>query len=178
MRNSSTRSYSGPWAGGGPFGNPGLDTVSQPLGHTRGRGNRARIIDPHDVEFVVPPVIAAAGDASVTLTDYAKFLQMHLRGLRGLDGIVKAATIKELHAAIPPIDSGTKYGAGWGVGVTRDGFETHGHAGSGGAYIAIAAIQPARDVAVAILTNIGGDKDVLAEVSKLRPVVTERLVPR
>jgi len=168
-----------PLGGRAQFGNPGRDTLPQPFGHTRRRGNQARIVDPRDADYVVPPVMAAAGDASVTLTDYAKFLQMHLRGLRGIDGLLKATTIRDLHAAIPPVDSsGTKYGAGWGVGTTRDGFETHGHSGSAGAYIAIAAIQPARDFAVAILTNIGGDNDVLPEVAKLRAVVTQRLAPR
>jgi CubicO group peptidase (beta-lactamase class C family) len=166
-----------PLGGRAQFGNPGIDTVPQPFGHTRRRGNQARIVDPRDIEFVVPPVVVAAGDASVTLADYGKFLQMHLRGLRGMDGVVKSTTITDLHAAIAPVDSGTKYGAGWGVGITRDGFETHGHTGSAGAYIAIAAIQPARDFAVAILTNIGGDNDVMPEVSKLRAVVSDRLGP-
>lgn len=167
-----------PLGGRAQFGNPGTDTVPQPFGHTRGRGNQPRIVDPRDADYVVPPVIVAAGDASMTLMDYAKFLQMHLRGLRGVDGLLKAATIRDLHAAIAPVDTGTKYGAGWGVGITRDGFETHGHSGSAGAYIAIAAIQPVRDFAVAILTNIGGDNDVFPEVAKLRPVVTQRLAPR
>ncbi|MFL5582654.1 MAG: serine hydrolase domain-containing protein [Gemmatimonadaceae bacterium] len=167
-----------PLGGRARFGNPGTDAAPQPFGHARRRGSRARVIDPRDAEYVVPAVIAAAGDASVTLTDYGKFLQMHLRGMRGIDGVLKAATIKDLHTAIAPVDSGTHYGAGWGIAVTRDGFETHGHAGSAGAYIATAAIQPARDFAVAILTNIGGDDDVLPEVSKLRPIVTRRLAPR
>lgn len=167
-----------PLGGRARFGNPGTDTTPQPYGHARERGKRARIIDPRDADYVVPAVIVPAGDASVTLTDYGRFLQMHLRGLRGIDGVLKAATIRDLHAAIAPVDSGTRFGAGWGVAVTRDGFETHGHSGSAGAYIAIAAIQPARDFAIAILTNIGGDEDVLPEVSKLRPIVTERLAPR
>lgn len=167
-----------PLGGRARFGNPGTDTAPQPFGHVRGRGKQARLVDPRDVEFTVPPVITAAGDASVTLLDYGKFLQMHLRGMRGIDGVLEAATIKELHTAIAPLDSGTKYGAGWGFAVTKDGFETHGHTGSGGAYIAIAAIQPARDFAIAILTNIGGDNDVLPEVAKLRAVVTQRLAPR
>jgi CubicO group peptidase (beta-lactamase class C family) len=166
-----------PLGGRALFGNPGADTAPQPFGHTRERGKRARVIDPRDEEYVVPAVIVAAGDASVTLADYGKFLQMHLRGMRGIDGVLKAATIKELHTAIPPLDAGTQYAAGWGFAVTRDGFETHGHSGSGGAYIAIAAIQAARDFAVAILTNMGGDADVLPEVSKLRLIVTQRLAP-
>jgi CubicO group peptidase (beta-lactamase class C family) len=167
-----------PLAGRARFGNPGTDTAPQPFGHTRARGNQLRIVDPRNVEYVVPAVIVAAGDASVTLMDYGKFLQMHLRGMRGIDGVLQAETIRELHTAIAPVDSGTKFGAGWGFAVTKDGFETHGHTGSGGAYIAIAAIQPTRDVAVAILTNIGGDDDVLPEVSKLRAIVMQRLTPR
>jgi CubicO group peptidase (beta-lactamase class C family) len=167
-----------PLGGRAQFGNPGTDTAPQPFGHVRGRGGGARLVDPRDVDFVVPVVIVGAGDASVTLPDYGKFLQMHLRGMRGIDGVLKAATIRELHAAIAPVDSGTKYGAGWGFAITKDGFETHGHTGSGGAYIAIAAIQPARDFALAIVTNIGGDNDVLPQLSQLRTVITYRLGPR
>lgn len=167
-----------PLGGRALFGNPGTDPTPQPLGHVLARGNRPRLVDPRDAEYVVPAVIAAAGDASVTLLDYGRFLQMHLRGMRGIDGVLKAATIRELHTAIAPVDSGTQVGAGWGIAITKDGFETHGHNGSGGAYIAIAAIQPARDFAVAILTNIGGDDDVLPEVAKLRLIVTQRLAPR
>jgi CubicO group peptidase (beta-lactamase class C family) len=164
-----------PLGGHAQFGNPGTDAAPQPFGHTRGRGSQARIVDPRDVEFVVPPVITSAGDASVTLMDYGKFLQMHLRGMRGIDGVVKATTIRELHTAIAPVDSGTKFGAGWGFATTADGFETHGHTGSGGAYIAVAAIQPSRDFAIAILTNIGGNDDVLPAMAKLRAVITPRL---
>ena len=92
--------------------------------------------------------------------------------------MLRAATIRELHTAIAPVDTGMKLAAGWGFAVTKDGFETHGHSGSAGAYIAIAAIQPTRDFALAILTNIGGDWDVLPEVGKLRAIVSQRLAPR
>jgi CubicO group peptidase (beta-lactamase class C family) len=166
-----------PLGGRARFGNPGADTAPQPFGHTRGRGKRARIIDPRDAEYVVPAVIVAAGDASVTLADYGKFLQMHLRGMRGIDGVLEATTIRDLHTAIAPVGTGTQFAAGWGFAITKDGLETHGHTGSAGAYIAIAAIQPTRDFAVGILTNIGGDDDVLPELSKLRTIVTQRLAP-
>jgi CubicO group peptidase (beta-lactamase class C family) len=164
-----------PLGGRARFGNPGTDSVAQPFGHVRSRGG-AKVIDPRDVDYVVPQVITAAGDASVTLEDYGRFLQPHLRGLRGVDGLLKAATVKELHTPIAPVDTSNGYAAGWGVAI-RDGVETHGHSGSGGAYIAITAIQPARDFAIAFLTNIGGD-DVMAGFSKLRPVLTAKFLPR
>ena len=163
-----------PLGGRARFGNPGTDSVAQPFGHVRSRGG-VKIIDPRDRDYVVPQVITAAGDASVTLEDYGRFLQQHLRGLRGVDGLLKAATVRELHTPIAPVDTSAGYAAGWGV-VIRDGVETHGHSGSGGAYIAITAIQPTRDFAVAFLTNIGGD-DVMADFSKLRPVLTAKFWP-
>jgi CubicO group peptidase (beta-lactamase class C family) len=155
------------------WGNPGLDSSPQPMGHAAARSG-IKVIPATDEDYVMPPVIVPAGDASPTLGDYARFLQMHLRGLRGRDDGLESSTIQELHAAIAPADTAVDWAFGWGV-VIRDGVRTHGHSGSAGAYIAITAIQPSKDVAIAFMTNIGGD-GVLAQFSKLRPRLQQRLV--
>ena len=56
----------------------------------------------------------------------------------------------------------------------RDGVESHEHVGSYGAYVAYATIQPSRDVAVGVFTNIGGGQDLRDAVAGLGT----RLLPR
>jgi CubicO group peptidase (beta-lactamase class C family) len=167
-----------PLGGRAAFGNPGLDAVPQPFGHVRGFFGRVKIVAPNDPDSTPPKVLEPSGDVSVSLPDYGAFLQMHLRGLEGLegrDGVLRAATIKTLHTPVAPSDPAVGWALGWGVAV-RDGVELHGHTGSNGSYIAIAAIEPARDLAIAIITNIGGDDDTLSAFTKLRPIVIAHLM--
>ena len=51
--------------------------------------------------------------------------------------------------------------------MTRDGVESHEHVGSYGAYVAHATIQPSRDVAVGVFTNLGGGQDLKDAVAKV-----------
>ena len=54
---------------------------------------------------------------------------------------------------------------GWSV-MPRDGVQSHEHVGSYGAYVAYATIQPSRDVAVGIFTNLGGGQDLRDAVAR------------
>jgi len=47
------------------------------------------------------------GDYSLSLTDYAKFLQFHLAGLTDRDGLLMASSIQRLHAGPD------EYAMGW-----------------------------------------------------------------
>jgi CubicO group peptidase (beta-lactamase class C family) len=92
------------------------------------------------------------------LSDYGRFLQLHLRGLRGRDDGLKARTIQELHGLSP--DSRLRRPAmGWNR-MPRAGGDSHEHRGSNGAYVAFATIQPSRDVTVAVFANLGGVQDL------------------
>lgn len=55
---------------------------------------------------------------------------------------------------------------GWNV-MPRDGVESHEHFGSSGAYVAYATIQPSRDVAVGVFTNLGGDQQLRDAVARI-----------
>lgn len=149
------------------FGNPGLAAAPQPWGHVRSRPGPVNEVSPEHPFFVTPVAIEAAGDASPAMPAYGRFLQLHLRGLRGRDDVLKATTIRELHRLVPPINPALGFGMGWVV-ATRDGSVSHEHGGSYGAYVAHATIHPSRDAAVAVLTNVGGDqvlKDAVAELA-------------
>ena len=62
---------------------------------------------------------------------------------------------------------------GWTV-MPRDGVESHEHRGSSGAYVAYVTIQPSRDVAVAVLTNIGSVQDLREVVARIAQQIAAR----
>jgi CubicO group peptidase (beta-lactamase class C family) len=146
-----------PLGGHAAFGNPGLAAEPQPWGHIRTMFGTAREVTPDDAVYTTPLAIEPAGDASPSMQDYGRFLQLHLRGLRGRDDVLRATTIQDLHRRVA---------MGWTV-MPRDGVESHEHVGSYGAYVAYATIQPSRDVAVGVFTNIGGGQDLRDAVARL-----------
>ena len=96
-------------------------------------------------------VLQGAGGLSLSIKDYAVFLQMHLRGLRGQDTpLLRAGTVRELHTPEG------RYALGWGIQEFA-GAQSSIHAGGNGQFYALVTIQPERDRAVAFLTNDGGD---------------------
>ena len=73
--------------------------VDQPWGHYETRGG-TQPVDPRDPDERVPPIIWPAGSVEFSLIDYARFLQVPLRGLvSGDTPLLEAATIKHLHTS-------------------------------------------------------------------------------
>ena len=133
------------------FGNPGLAAEPQPWGHIRTILGTFEVA-PADAVYTTPLAIEPAGDASPSIADAGRFLQLYLRGLRGRDDVLKATTIQDLQK-----DPGSAMA--WAM-TTRDGVASHQHFGSYGAYVAYAVIQPSRDIAVGAFTNLGGGQDL------------------
>ena len=147
------------------FGNPGLAAEPQPWGHIRTISGAVTEVTPAYAVYTTPLAIEPAGDASPSMPDYGRFLQLHLRGLRGRDDVLKATTIQDLHRSVA---------LGWTV-VTRDGVESHEHVGSYGAYVAYATIQPSRDIAVGVFTNIGGGQGLRDAVARIAMRIATRI---
>jgi CubicO group peptidase (beta-lactamase class C family) len=162
----------GPLGGRIAFGHPAADDPHQPWGHDRGLFGRIHSVSPTNKDYDIPIALEPAGDMSPTLPDYGRFIQLHLRGLRGREGVLTAATIRALHTPVAPFDSATGFGLGWGI-YTRDGYETHGHSGSEGSFYSIVALQPERNLGLAILTNLGSD-DVAKAMGRVRLAITAR----
>lgn len=162
-----------PLGGHAAFGNPGLDAALQPWGHVRMLFGKVTEVAPADEHYTTPPVIESAAGVSLSLENYGRFLQLHLRGLRGRDDGLKAATIQELHKTVLPADTALGWAMGWVI-ITANGIESHQHAGSIGAYIAQATILSSRDLAFAIMTNIGGGKDIEEALANLGPLIAAR----
>jgi len=164
---------SAPLGGTAAFGNPGLASTPQPWGHTRSTLGTVTEVAPADIVYWTPLAIEPSGDVSLSPGDYGRFLQLHLRGLRGRDDTLKATTIQDLHSPVAPSNPGTGTAMGWSL-MPRDGVRSHEHVGSYGAYTAYATIQPSRDIAVAAFTNIGGGQDLRDALGRLALSVAAR----
>lgn len=139
------------------FGWPTVAGPAQPVGHVRGAGG----LEPQDPGYQLGPALAPAGDISLSILDYGRYLQAHLRGLRGCPDLLRPETYRFLHE---PVDEnlGTGYALGWGVR-ELDGVPTHGHSGSAGTFYTRLALQPTRDFAVAVVTNAGDAEEAVRE---------------
>lgn len=155
-----------PLGGHAAFGNPGLAATPQPWGHARTVLGTVTEVSPASVVYTTPLAIEPAGDVSLSPQDYGRFLQLHLRGLKGRDGVLKATTTQELHRRGSAM--------GWSL-MMRGEVESHEHVGSYGAYVAYATIQPARDLAVGAFTNMGGGQDLQDAVGRLALQIATRL---
>ncbi len=90
----------------------------------------------------------------MTLGDYALFLQMNLKGLRGEDSaFLSARTIQRLHS--PTMHD--HYALGWGTSQIAD-VPSSTHSGSDGSFYALVALQPSRDEGVAVVLNSSGER--------------------
>jgi CubicO group peptidase (beta-lactamase class C family) len=134
--------------GYGGTGTPG--DLDQPWGH-HDDGLPAQANGPMSDN---PLVMAPAGGVHCSLADWAKFIADQLRGARGAAGLLRARTYRRLHT--PPF--GGDYALGWVVAKRGWGGGTvlH-HAGSNTMNYANVWVAPARDFAVLICVNQGGD---------------------
>jgi CubicO group peptidase (beta-lactamase class C family) len=137
----------------GTLGWPAASDPNQPWGHYEEGGNYL----PHDPsdEYFLPPCVVPAGDVSMSIGDYADFVQWHLRAMRGTPAILSAESFTVLHT---PIGG---YAKGWGVS-TIDGVLTYAHEGSAGTFDVLVAIQPEHDLAVTVFINAAGTQSLNA----------------
>ena len=137
------------------FGPPGVrDACDQPRGHTPD----GRALEPGP-EADNLPYIGPAGTVHATLADWAKFLQLHLRGMRSDVKVgeltLSRETFTRLHTACP--GPGPQYGYGWvfekrpwagGDGTTLT------HSGSNGTWCCETWLSPGHGFATLAVTNL------------------------
>lgn len=123
-----------------------------------------------DVEPAIPTFLQPAGDVSITLDDYGKYLREHLCGMeRKATRLLTPDTIQALHAAQGPD------GAGMGWGQYRlGGVASSIHTGGTGTFSAFVAVQPEKDRAFATVTNTGGAAGRKAALSLLQAISAEQ----
>lgn len=131
------------------FGPPGsAKEVDQPWGHDSMMGAYSAV-KPGALSDN-PAVIAPAGLAHMSMSDWAKYAQFHLRGTAGGKALLSATTMVKLHQVAP----GQDYAYGWAIRKEDwAGGQTLGHSGSNGRWFAVIQIVPTKDYAVVVATN-------------------------
>ncbi|MBN1126199.1 MAG: beta-lactamase family protein [Sedimentisphaerales bacterium] len=136
-------------AGFGAMGQPGK--IDQPWQHKRA-GNHLIPISPGPFSDN-PPAIGPAGTVHCSLSDWVRFVQLHL-GVRG-QRLLRPETLQYLHT---PSFRGD-YALGWVV-VERSwaGTKVLTHAGSNTMNYAMVWVVPEAQYAVLVVTNCNGDQ--------------------
>jgi CubicO group peptidase (beta-lactamase class C family) len=125
---------------------PSATDPDQPWGHFP-FGDGYVALDPTD--FEIPGILGPAGDITMSIQEYAKFIKLNLRALRGHPRLASAAGFDKL------FQPNGDYALGWQVG-TFNGALFAAHEGSIGVFRALVLIFPTRNIAVAVLVNAGG----------------------
>lgn len=130
------------------FGWPGLVRAAEPWGLLKVDGSWA----PQNPRgpYQLGPLGAASGDLSMTVGDVARFLELHLRDLRGDSLLVKSATMDRLHAQYSTLASEA---LGWDLQITNSGERISIKTGSAGTFYALVFLSEKRDLGIAILIN-------------------------
>ena len=74
---------------------PALKDPNQPWGHLIKDGKL--VPHPPDDAYQVETFLAPAGDVCISLPNYSRFLQMHLKGLQGKETILPGELIRKMH---------------------------------------------------------------------------------
>ena len=129
------------------FGWPNRYDQNQPWGHAVWADGKFKEFPPDD-NYRLPDLIAPAGDLSMTPLGYAKYVQLHLRGLTGMDNYLSSKTYKYIN-----------YGhEGFSLGVVNSaigGKRFSNIDGSAGTFYCHTIIIPESDWAYVIMANCG-----------------------
>lgn len=159
-----------------------LGTIDAPLGHTIVNGRvKAMLAGPNGD---APPIIGPAGIVHMSILDFARWAGWNAgEGKRG-PLLVKPETMRKLHTpvvsmaekkdAAPGTPPDGKYALGWGE-VTVDGvpYPLLHHGGSNSMNLAHVWIDTKRDLAIVLVTNIGGQKADKAFLSLAKALYTK-----
>lgn len=141
---------------------------SQPWGHIIS-GKSVHKFEPGNA-YKLPDLLAPAGDLSMSPIDFAKYIQLHLRGLRGQDNFIKSNTYQYIHFSHK----------GFSIGVTNGTFKgllISGMDGSAGTFFCRAIIVPYADLAFTIMMNAGSGTAHMKAVDWLTMQIANRFNP-
>lgn len=91
-----------------------------------------------------------AGDLNIKLTDYIKFIQLNLQGLKGGNNYLNAKTYSFIHKGIE------NYSMGW-FNIYENNKELSTHSGTVGTYYTLVHIDRIKNIAYIIFTNAYND---------------------
>jgi CubicO group peptidase (beta-lactamase class C family) len=125
---------------------PNKISDKQPAGHWARYGSLAP--EPPETWVKTHPAVIPAVDINITIADYAKFLQQHLKGLRGEKVYLTDKTLQLAMFGIPD------YSLGWqnaAIGNDRIAY----HTGESHLFIAHVEIIPEKNIGVLVVGNNG-----------------------
>jgi CubicO group peptidase (beta-lactamase class C family) len=137
------------------FAYPSQLAGTQPSGHELDdSGTALAEVDLTDPLYTPPAYLYAAGHLSMPLADYARFVQIQLRGLRGEPTLLKAETFKKLHLSIGTIpDTNLGYASGWVIEPSPGNTALSWSVGQLIGFTATMMISPGADRAIVLLAN-------------------------
>lgn len=143
------------------FGWPNRNFKDQPFGHWKENGKLVSISanTDYDLSFAEP-----AGDLSMNIDSYAKFIQLNIQGLSGKDNFLKSETYRFLHNAKD------EYAIGWG-NYTKNDEQISEHSGSDGTFFSYAQIDRKNLMGYIVIVNNASEnaqKGVFEMIKKLK----------
>jgi D-alanyl-D-alanine carboxypeptidase len=133
------------------IGFPNLENPNNPWGHWQEGGDTLIQLNPEH-PYKLPTTLAPAGDLSMSIVDYAKYIQLNLQGLNGTNNYLKAETYQKMHFFKE------RYALGWGNGKNPQGQQVSTHSGSAGSFIAHAYLCPEKKLAIIVFSNASSPK--------------------
>ena len=146
------------------IGWPALTDIHQPWGHKIPEGDS--LLRPQsplenftdqDDELLTP-----AGNYSMNLRDYTKFLQLNLLGLNGKDTLLKSSTYKDLHFC--NFDSSVSlfpfYSIGWVAFQTKDAYKISTHTGADATCYCMTVLHDDQNWGLTIAINAANEKSI------------------
>ena len=127
------------------IGFPNKETATNPWGHSTNDSDTLQTQSPtfdYDLSIIAP-----AGNISMNIKDYSKFIQLNLQGLCGSDNYLKSDSYQTLHY-------GKKaYSLGWMNGKNPVAGAVNTHDGSAGNFYAHTMIFKEKKMAIIVLAN-------------------------
>jgi len=138
------------------FGAPSV-LPDEPWGHkpNKGKHKGGPITYAPEVPHDNPATIAPGGGVHCSLQDWAKFVRFHIDGFNGKSTpLLRPESFKILHESYQH----DKHTCGGWVVKYEMGGTVLTHAGSNTMYYAVVFAAPAKDCAILVVTNAGGDE--------------------
>jgi D-alanyl-D-alanine carboxypeptidase len=123
------------------------DRKNAPWGHLL-VDDRLVAVAPDDPGSRTPEWMNPAGNLSLSTRDFARFVQLHLRGLRGTSMYLDPSTFLRLHTPA----EGYVYAVGWAV-LEQDGRRVSFHEGNSSLFYAFMFVDPENDIAAVVVAN-------------------------
>ncbi len=122
------------------FGAPNLSDSLQPWGHN------ADLIPEPPTENPKLNWLLPAGNVNVSLPDYIKYIQLHLKGLRGQSNLLSRKEFEFLHYGLP------EFALGWFWNETK-GHKLSNHTGNPGTFLSEVVIDSDNNRAYILFAN-------------------------